>query len=72
MPNTVVRAAYGIVYGAEENEGGDPSRGENPPFNQEVGFTPARSTDLNPFISTFADGFPVNSFSLPAIIRFRG
>jgi hypothetical protein len=71
FPETVIRAGYGIFYGAEENEGGDPNRGENLPFNQEVRFDADRSTDLNPFIRTFADGFPVDSFTLPAPIRFR-
>ncbi len=71
MEGTVVRAGYGIFYGAEENEGGNPNRGENVPFNQETRFTGARPTDLNPFIKTFSDGFPVNSFSLPAPISFR-
>jgi hypothetical protein len=30
---TVVRAAYGIFYGGEENQGGNPNRGESAPFN---------------------------------------
>lgn len=71
MEKTVLRAAYGIFYGAEENEGGNPNRGENPPFNQEVRFNAQRSTDLNPFIPSMASGFPVNSFTLPANITFR-
>ncbi len=68
---TVLRAAYGLFYGAEENEGGNPNRGENVPFNQEVRFQADSSTDLNPFIDTFSDGFPVDSFTLPAPISFR-
>lgn len=70
-PGTVVRGAYGIFYGAEENEGGNPNRGENVPFNQEVRFQADSDVDLNPFINTFADGFPLNAFSLPAPISFR-
>jgi len=72
MEGTVVRAGYGIFYGAEENEGGSPNRGENLPFNQQVLFDAPRATDLNPFIDRFSDGYPVNSFSLPAPISFRG
>lgn len=68
---TVIRGAYGIFYGAEENEGGNPNRGENVPFNQEVRFDSANANSPNPFISQFADGFPVNSFTLPAPISFR-
>jgi hypothetical protein len=30
---TVVRGAYGIFYGGEENQGGNPNRGESAPFN---------------------------------------
>ncbi len=71
MPGTVLRAGYGIFYGAEENEGGNPNRGENVPFNQETRFEKARPSDANPFISRFSDGFPVDAFTLPAPISFR-
>ncbi len=30
---TVVRGFYGIFYGGEENQGGNPNRGESAPFN---------------------------------------
>ncbi|MGA7414019.1 MAG: carboxypeptidase regulatory-like domain-containing protein, partial [Bryobacteraceae bacterium] len=33
-PKTVIRGAYGIFYGGEENQGGNPSRGEALPFNE--------------------------------------
>ncbi len=68
---TVIRAGYGMFYGAEENEGGNPNRGENLPFNQETQFNQDNSFSLNPFIDRFSDGFPVNSFTLPAPINFR-
>lgn len=71
MEGTVLRGAYGVFYGAEENEGGNPNRGENIPFNQEVRFDAAASTDPNPFLGGFSDGFPVNAFTLPAPISFR-
>ena len=32
-PKTVVRGSYGIFYGGEENQGGNPNRGESAPFN---------------------------------------
>jgi len=31
---TVIRAAYGIFYGGEEQQGGNPNRGESAPFNE--------------------------------------
>ena len=31
---TVVRGGYGLFYGGEENQGGNPNRGEGVPFNQ--------------------------------------
>jgi Carboxypeptidase regulatory-like domain len=33
FPKTVLRGFYGIFYGGEENQGGDPNRGESAPFN---------------------------------------
>ncbi len=41
MPKTVLRAAYGIFYGGEENQGGSPNRGEALPFNETVNFNRA-------------------------------
>jgi hypothetical protein len=34
FPKTVIRAAYGIFYGGEEQQGGNPNRGESAPFNE--------------------------------------
>jgi len=31
---TVIRAAFGIFYGGEEQQGGNPNRGESAPFNE--------------------------------------
>ena len=31
---TVIRGAYGIFYGGEEEQGGNPNRGESAPFNE--------------------------------------
>ncbi len=33
-PKTVIRMAYGIFYGGEEQQGGNPNRGESAPFNE--------------------------------------
>jgi len=33
LPKTVIRGAYGVFYGGEENQGGNPNRGESAPFN---------------------------------------
>ena len=71
MPGTVIRAGYGIFYGAEENEGGNPNRGENVPFNQETRFPKDRPSDRNPFVNKFSDGFPVDAFTGSARISFR-
>jgi hypothetical protein len=70
---TVVRAAFGIFYGGEENQGGNPNRGEGVPFNQEQ--TLNLTSDYqqgHPFLTTFSDGWPVDVFNLPANITFRG
>ena len=32
----MIRAGYGIFYGGEENQGGNPNRGEGIPFNETV------------------------------------
>ncbi len=71
MDGTVIRAGYGMFYGAEENEGGNPNRGENLPFNQETQFNQDNSFALNPHIARFSDGFPVDSFTREAPINFR-
>ena len=71
QPGLVVRAGFGMFYGAEENEGGNPNRGENVPFNQEVRFTTPRPSARNPFLGRFSDGFPVDSFTGEAPISFR-
>ena len=77
MSKTVVRAGYGIFYGGEENQGGNPNRGEGVPFNQTTTLVrPANVTtfEANPFFNANAGvsgGFPVNIFSLNAPINFR-
>ncbi len=79
MEGTVFRAGYGIFYGAEENEGGSPNRGEGAPFNQTVDFT--IDGEFGSFnlpqeggspLNRFSDGFTSSPFSLPAPIALRG
>jgi hypothetical protein len=73
-PKTVVRAGYGIFYGGEENQGGNPNRGEAAPFNITVNLDRLAGVgvfDPNPFFNGVQNGFPINIFTLPAPIAFR-
>jgi hypothetical protein len=60
---TVVRAAYGIFYGGEENQGGSPNRGEAAPFNETP--TLGRVAGLSVFepVPGFANGAAVGGVS---------
>lgn len=73
---TVIRAGYGIFYGGEENQGGNPNRGESVPFNESPLLDRVAGVDqfaTNPFFAGgVSGGYPVNVFSLPAPIQFRG
>src|SRR4051812_41497842 len=83
-PKTVVRAGYGIFYGGEENQGGNPNRGEGIPFNETVQMN--RTQGLSTFIGIsdpncsgcqympggLTGGFPASPFTLNANIQFRG
>ncbi|QOY91685.1 TonB-dependent receptor [Paludibaculum fermentans] len=73
--NTVIRLGYGAFYGGEENQGGNPNRGESVPFNQSTDLARPTSAifDVNPFFTNgLAGGFPSNVFSLNAPVSFRG
>lgn len=71
-PNTVVRAGYGIFYGGEENQGGNPNRGEAVPFNATVKLNRDNLFATNPFFTGgVSGGFPSNVFTLPAPVEFR-
>jgi len=74
----VFRLGYGIFYGGEENQGGNPNRGESVPFNESPNLQrPATGAgsgefDTNPYFSNgLQAGFPSNIFSLPAPVNFR-
>ncbi len=60
MKATVVRLAYGIFYGGEENESGLPNRGNNVPFNYDAVLLPSDPTVTPTGMSTLAAGFPQN------------
>lgn len=72
---TVVRLGYGIFYGGEENQGGNPNRGESVPFNESPLLNrPAGvgAFDPNPFFTGgVSGGYPLNVFSLNAPVQFR-
>ena len=70
---TVVRGGYGLFYGGEENQGGSPNRGEGIPFNQTMDLNlESAFAQGHPFLGRFSDGWPINTFTLPANISFRG
>lgn len=78
MDKTVIRAGYGIFYGGEENQGGNPNRGESVPFNQSTTLPHAGQLgntgifELNPYFpGGVSGGYPNNVF-LTGSIAFRG
>jgi len=72
---TVIRLAYGMFFGGEENQGGNPNRGESVPFNQSTDLArPAGASvfEKNPFFpGGLTGGYPINVFNLPAPMNFR-
>jgi hypothetical protein len=81
-PKTVIRAAFGIFYGGEEQQGGNPNRGESAPFNKSPQLNrPAgvNGFDPNPFFGNgkwtngLATGFPLNVFTTQPVssLQFR-
>ena len=84
MDKTVLRVAFGMFYGGEENQGGSPNRGEGVPFNETVqlarangvssfvGVADPACTGCNYFPGGLTGGYPTNVFTLPAPVSFRG
>jgi hypothetical protein len=81
-PKTVIRAAFGIFYGGEEQQGGNPNRGESAPFNESPQLNrPAgvNGFDPNPFFANgnwtggISTGFPLNVFTTQPVssLQFR-
>jgi hypothetical protein len=81
-PRTVIRAAYGIFYSGEENQGGNPNRGESVPFNSspQLGRPAGVSSFLpNPLFANGAAtggvtiGYPTNVFTTLGVtsLQFR-
>jgi hypothetical protein len=69
---TVIRGFYGIFYGGEENQGGNPNRGESAPFNESPQFNRPNGYDqfqADPLMANgspiggISVGFPVNAFT---------
>ena len=75
---TVIRAGYGIFYGGEENQGGNPNRGEGIPFNETVTMTApghrigvhrhfgSECTGCHYMPGGLTGGFPASPFTLNA------
>jgi hypothetical protein len=63
-PKTVVRGFYGIFYGGEENQGGNPNRGESAPFNESPQLNrPSGVSRFQPD-PLFANGNPTGAISI--------
>ena len=64
LEKTVIRAAYGIFYGGEEQQGGNPNRGESAPFNESPQLNrPAGVSEFQPD-PYFANGAPTGGISV--------
>ena len=61
---TVIRGAYGIFYGGEENQGGNPNRGESAPFNFSPQLNRPGSVGLFEPNPGFANGQPTGGVSI--------
>src|SRR5579885_3308144 len=64
VPKTVIRMAYGIFYGGEENQGGNPNRGESAPFNESPQLNrPSGVSSFQPD-PLFANGAPTGGLTI--------
>jgi hypothetical protein len=79
---TVIRGAYGIFYGGEENQGGNPNRGESVPFNASPQLNRPGNVGTfqpNPYFANGAAtggvsiGYPLNVFTTQPVssLQFR-
>jgi hypothetical protein len=64
FPKTVVRGFYGIFYGGEENQGGNPNRGESAPFNQSPQLNRPKGVGIFEPDPLFANGAPTGGISI--------
>jgi hypothetical protein len=81
FPKTVIRTSYGIFYSGEENQGGNPNRGESAPFNFSPNLTRPSGVGTfapNPYFANgnptggVSAGYPLNVFTgLPVSLQFR-
>ena len=81
-PKTVIRMAWGIFYSGEENQGGNPNRGESAPFNESPQLNRPSSVGQflpDPFFANGAAtggvsiGYPLNVFTTQPVssLQFR-
>lgn len=79
---TVIRAAFGIFYGGEEQQGGNPNRGESAPFNESPqlnrpaavnGFQPNPFFANGNWIGGISVGYPLTVFTTQPVssLQFR-
>ena len=79
---TVIRAAFGIFYGGEEQQGGNPNRGESAPFNESPQLnrpSGVNGFDPNPFFANggwtdgISIGYPLDIFTTAPVssLQFR-
>jgi Carboxypeptidase regulatory-like domain len=71
-PKTVIRGFFGIFYGGEENQGGNPNRGESAPFNESPSLAPPSGVSVfqpdplmanGKYTGALSVGFPTNVFN---------
>ncbi|MBV8731015.1 MAG: TonB-dependent receptor, partial [Acidobacteriia bacterium] len=71
-PKTVIRGFFGMFYGGEENQGGNPNRGESAPFNESPSLAPPSGVSTfqpdplmanGSYTGALSVGFPVNVFN---------